>query len=87
MKATVEVTPAYVILHFPKGATITKELYYRLQSEFFWKMGAKGSNDYVATPHASERDLCERIAHLIAADFNAGRYRERLQPKRKIQHG
>lgn len=87
MKAEVEVTDSFVIIHFKRGATISPQLFHKLKSEKFDKLGAKGSNDFVAVPHPTELEFCKGIAERIAEDYNKGKYPDILRPKIKVRHG
>jgi hypothetical protein len=77
-KANARLDCGYCILEFPRGAAIPSELYLRLKDAGFYRMGAKYSNDFVATPPKDMAGVFERTAQVIASDFNQGKYREKI---------
>jgi hypothetical protein len=78
MRAVSKLDCGFCIVEFPKSASITRKLYARLTDAGFRRMGGIGRNDFVAIPPKGMQDWSKQTADLIASDFNAGKYREKL---------
>lgn len=83
MKAASKLDCGFCIIEFPKGAAISTPLFRRLREAGFNRMGAKGTNDFVASPPKEMQDYSKQTADLIAEDFNAGKYREMIGGRKR----